>query len=281
VNADDLLKRFGDALAGPTGALEVPDGEWIVREGDTDDRLFIVLDGLAVVLKDSATVVDVIGAGGVFGELSFIDGRPRSASVRAQGALRVMSVSRAEFERAAETHPSQAVEMMSLLLGVLSARVRESTDAMVALAETGRQLAAARTVDDIAAVVMARVTRAVPTATAGIVAEMSPDGGHPIVGFGLPATLVVPLPLRADSVFASTLARHPEGLVVGPGDDAAGELGCLGHRWALVCGLFHEGAVLGFAAVLSNAPQRPFTPAHQTALAIVANQAAAAMAARR
>lgn len=276
---DDLLARLG--AGAPAGVTDVVDGEAIVREGDAGDWLYLVLDGEVVVEKQGEVdgsapdVLDIIGPGGVFGELSFIDGRARSATVRARGPVRVLAVSRAEFDRAAAERPQQAVELMGMLLGVLSARVRASSRAMMDLFETGRRLARATGPDDVAAVILERATRAAPGATGGIVALTGPGGLRPIVGFGLPVGLPSPLPIDTASALVGELTRRPDGLCIGPGSSWASEVACFGKRWSLVTPLLRDGRLLGLAALFSDQDADPFATTDRVAMAIVASHAAA------
>ena len=68
-------------------------GDEIVKEGATDGRFYLVEDGEAEVTV-GGKVVRHIGPGDHFGELSLIDRRPRSATVRATTPLRAYSLMR-------------------------------------------------------------------------------------------------------------------------------------------------------------------------------------------
>lgn len=62
-------------------------GEFVVREGDTSKDLFFLVAGKLEVLKKSPTgqffKISAIQEGDLFGEMAFIDGRPRSSSIKA------------------------------------------------------------------------------------------------------------------------------------------------------------------------------------------------------
>jgi len=127
LDPEDLhdLVRFADELTlVPTGTL--------CEEGDVDaDDLFIVLEGRASVTVrgrgDSSAPaaereVAVLGAGEVVGEMSMLDGSPRSATVRPKdGPLRVLRIPGQRFRsrllpRARVARP---------LLVTLAQRIRE------------------------------------------------------------------------------------------------------------------------------------------------------------
>jgi CRP/FNR family transcriptional regulator, cyclic AMP receptor protein len=106
-------------------------GKTLFRAGAIADGCYRVEDGLLKVTMVSSSgaerVLDFLGPGAVVGELSTIDGLPRSATVVAVRDATLNSVSRAEFEAFAEEHP----EVYKSLVKLLAHRLRE-TDTMVA-----------------------------------------------------------------------------------------------------------------------------------------------------
>jgi CRP-like cAMP-binding protein len=59
-------------------------GAQIIEQGKPTDSLYFVLDGALVVHTPQAPRIAVLKAGEVVGEVSFVDSRPPSASVRAE-----------------------------------------------------------------------------------------------------------------------------------------------------------------------------------------------------
>lgn len=87
------------------------DGQIICRQGDSGDRMFILQAGRAVVLREEEgieEIVGVLGPGEVFGEMSIFDRHPRSATVRARGATRVLTVDKKWFLNQVQKDPSLA-----------------------------------------------------------------------------------------------------------------------------------------------------------------------------
>jgi small-conductance mechanosensitive channel/CRP-like cAMP-binding protein len=66
-------------------------GEAVVREGEASIALYVVARGEAVVVHGGQEVARV-GEGEVFGEMAFLSGAPRAATVRASAALAVVEV---------------------------------------------------------------------------------------------------------------------------------------------------------------------------------------------
>ncbi|MGB7034873.1 MAG: Crp/Fnr family transcriptional regulator, partial [Xanthobacteraceae bacterium] len=95
------------------------------------DGCYRVDDGLLKVTmvsrSGSERILAFLGTGAIVGELSMIDGRPRSASVVTVRAAKLSFLSRAAFEDFAKKHP----EIYKSLVTLLASRLRE-TDAVVA-----------------------------------------------------------------------------------------------------------------------------------------------------
>lgn len=81
---------------------EAAAGEFLFREGDAGDKLYIVVDGAVEVLKERPLGdherLAIKRGGESFGEMSLLNDAPRSASVRAVEDSRLLSVTRSEFD---------------------------------------------------------------------------------------------------------------------------------------------------------------------------------------
>lgn len=107
-------------LAKETDELVFAPGEHVVEEGRLGETLFVVLSGSAKVVRGGRVVGRVV-PGDFFGELSAIDGGPRSASVIATTSLRVLRLFRRTLIRQLEREPALAVR----LLDGMAARLRQ------------------------------------------------------------------------------------------------------------------------------------------------------------
>jgi CRP/FNR family cyclic AMP-dependent transcriptional regulator len=112
-------RELKDVL-GRTREVEHSSGE-IVEEGAKGIGFHLILDGTASVVQHGE-VRRTLGPGDYFGEISLIDGKPRSATIRPEGVVRTLSLAAWNFEPLLEKHPTLAHE---LLLG-LCAHVREA-----------------------------------------------------------------------------------------------------------------------------------------------------------
>lgn len=81
-------------------------GERIVRQGDSGESMFVLIDGTARVFVEPATDVATIERGGCFGEMSLLTGDPRTASVSASSDCVVLEISPDAFNQIAQLNPA-------------------------------------------------------------------------------------------------------------------------------------------------------------------------------
>jgi CRP-like cAMP-binding protein len=102
------------AIARIAEVQEVPAGEVLARIGEPGDRFFVIVDGSARI-EVSAQNHSRISPGGFFGEMSLLDGEPRSATVIADTAMRLLVIPRREFVTLLREVPSLTQRMLITL----------------------------------------------------------------------------------------------------------------------------------------------------------------------
>ena len=104
IPADDFT-----ALAGHMRSQSIPAQEYIIRQGQRGDSLFMIARGVVRVSrkeKDQTTDLASLMAGDFFGEMALLHAEPRSASVQAVTPCTLYSLKRADVELAMQTWPS-------------------------------------------------------------------------------------------------------------------------------------------------------------------------------
>jgi CRP-like cAMP-binding protein len=107
------------------------DGEVVVRQGEEGDCLFVVQEGQLEVVREEEgkeTVIRLVSKDELFGEMAVFERQKRSATVRARGTARVLTLDKKNFLRRVNEDPSLAfriVETMSRRVRELSAQVVE------------------------------------------------------------------------------------------------------------------------------------------------------------
>ena len=125
------------SLAACMTKLSYKAGELIFESGTTGDELFLIRRGeVRILLPLDETHnhhISTFGRGSFFGEMSFLDGQPRSATAIAQTDTDIYGLSRAEFEKLAEEHKKVAISLLVGLSRVLAARLRYANTEIHAL----------------------------------------------------------------------------------------------------------------------------------------------------
>ncbi len=107
----DFSKKHLQRLAAETDELAFAPAEKVVAEGDLGETLFVVLEGEGKVVRGGRKVGAVL-PGDFFGELSAIDGAPRSASVIALTQMRVLRLFRHTLLRLIEDEPQVSMKLL-------------------------------------------------------------------------------------------------------------------------------------------------------------------------
>ncbi len=93
--------------------------EIICYEGDPGDELYIVITGRVQVIvgygNNSQSVVAIKSEGESAGEFAIMDDIPRSATLRANGSVRLLTLGADEFRRILRERPELAVEVIRVL----------------------------------------------------------------------------------------------------------------------------------------------------------------------
>ena len=111
-----------------------PRDNLIVLAEDEGDSLFVIVRGqvkVSIISEDGREVIlAMLGKGDFFGEMSLLDGRPRSATVISVEETELLTLRRPDFIRLLERVPEIAVK----LLAALAARLRKADRKIESLA---------------------------------------------------------------------------------------------------------------------------------------------------
>lgn len=107
--------------------LPLAEGQKLFDEGEPGHQMYIVRSG-TLELRLGQRVLEVVGPGGVVGEMSLIDPAPRSATAVAGPSCSVVAIDEATFHTLVKAVPSLALEVM----GVMARRLRKGNQAHAA-----------------------------------------------------------------------------------------------------------------------------------------------------
>jgi SulP family sulfate permease len=121
-------KSTTDDLRTYVKEVSVKAKEKIFGAGDSGESLYLIRRGavdITIETADDDTYrVASFGRGNFFGELSFLDGAPRSANAVADSEVDLFVLSRTDFERFAAKHETSSIVFLEGLASVLAGRLR-------------------------------------------------------------------------------------------------------------------------------------------------------------
>ena len=107
-------------------------GQMLFAAGDAGNGCYRIEEGVVKVLASSRRgkemTIAILGPGAIVGELSMIDGLPRSVSIVALSDCRLLFVSREDFAKCVRDNPA----IYKGLADILAARLRATDEALVA-----------------------------------------------------------------------------------------------------------------------------------------------------
>jgi hypothetical protein len=120
---DSQLERFVRFMQ----AQDVRQWSQIVKQGDTDDGMFLVLEGelrVRLMINGKETILATLGPGECFGEIALFDRGPRSADVLANKDSVLLKVSSEAFDKLRQEAPELATPMLHAISRTLAGRIR-------------------------------------------------------------------------------------------------------------------------------------------------------------
>ena len=111
------------------------EGVAFIKEGDEKDTgyMVLVLEGEVtveniVVSRTSPVTINVLGPGGLIGEMGLVDGAPRSATCTATTTVRCAVLTREALERLMNDEPSIGGKLMMAVSLRIAQRLRDTAD---------------------------------------------------------------------------------------------------------------------------------------------------------
>ena len=144
-------------LAAQLEEVQIPEGQVLFNYGEPGDCLYVIRGGKAeVFFKDDTgnrIVLEVAGTGDVVGELSLLDGGPRTASVVVTENLDALRLDRGDLDQFLRRHPAAAIDLLSAMarrLRVSAERLRHTASRNVNIAAEDNRTAVQKAADWIA-----------------------------------------------------------------------------------------------------------------------------------
>jgi len=109
-------------------------GEYIFREGESGNRLYLIVDGEVRISRDvpgsGEEALAVLKRGSLFGEMAVFDRTERSTHAISNGGTTVLTISRPDFEMLLDFNREMAYKVLWSVTRLLSARLRSTNDSL-------------------------------------------------------------------------------------------------------------------------------------------------------
>jgi CRP/FNR family transcriptional regulator, cyclic AMP receptor protein len=129
--ANDLSAKEVETLSRYLHVCTAQAGSFIVQEGQREAYMCLIVDGRVSILKEgagpSAKQIGSAGPGRVVGEMSLIDGEPRSASVVADEPTTLLVLTGEGFSNLSLEVPRLAVKILLKIAKLISQRLRQTS----------------------------------------------------------------------------------------------------------------------------------------------------------
>ena len=127
-------------------------GELLCREGDPGDELYVIVSGrVAVTITPkgaSEIVLNHVGAGAFFGEMSILEQAPRSATCRAEERSQVLALGAEGFHALIRSRPRAAVTLLRRMAAITASRLGNMGSLISQMVQWGEQARKRAVTDD-------------------------------------------------------------------------------------------------------------------------------------
>jgi CRP-like cAMP-binding protein len=109
-------------------------GEYIFREGEAGNRLYLIVDGEVRISRDvpgsGEEALAVLKPGSLFGEMSVFDRSERSTNAISNGGCKLLTITRPDFEMLLDFNRELAYKVLWACVRLLSVRLRQTNDSL-------------------------------------------------------------------------------------------------------------------------------------------------------
>ena len=109
-------------------------GEYIFREGEAGNRLFLIVEGEVRISREvpgsGEEALAILKQGALFGEMAVFDRSERSTHAISNGGTTALTISRADFEMLLDFNREMAYKVLWSVVRLLSSRLRSTNDSL-------------------------------------------------------------------------------------------------------------------------------------------------------
>ena len=130
----DLDDEELDQIAEVCKPEDFNSGEYIFREGESGNRLYLVLEGEVRISRNvpgsGEEALAVLKPGALFGEMAVFDRSERSTDAISNGGTKTLTIARPDFEMVLDFNRELAYKVLWACVRLLSVRLRSTNDSL-------------------------------------------------------------------------------------------------------------------------------------------------------
>lgn len=115
---EQCSRRELNLLQSAATEMQLTAGKILTKQGEVGRHFIVIVEGNVEVTRDG-TQIAVLGPGSFFGEMSLLDGQPRTATAITLGPTHVLMLTTAAFNEVLTTMPSVDRKLLTVLAGRL------------------------------------------------------------------------------------------------------------------------------------------------------------------
>ena len=108
--------------------IEVAPNQTIIEQGEQGNGFFVLQSGTLEVFKDGVLLAVLMYPGTIFGEMGDILGKPRTCTVRAKNATKVLHIAATDFAGYLRENPDIALKIIKTLASRLERTTQKLAD---------------------------------------------------------------------------------------------------------------------------------------------------------
>jgi CRP-like cAMP-binding protein len=124
------LARIGEVCR----TQEFVSGEYIFREGESGNRLYLIIEGDVRISRNipgsGEEALAILKPGALFGEMAVFDRSERSTDAISNGGTRCLTIARPDFELLLDFNRELAYKVLWSCVRLLSTRLRSTNDSL-------------------------------------------------------------------------------------------------------------------------------------------------------
>jgi CRP-like cAMP-binding protein len=117
---EDIDEKECEILTSAFELQKLSADEVLLREGEQDDSLYIIIDGDIIATRDAGggdyVILNHLKSGAIAGAMGFIDGSSHSATLRANKDSHVLALHRDVLEGMIDAHPQLVYKVMKMIV---------------------------------------------------------------------------------------------------------------------------------------------------------------------